>query len=255
MDSEQEFVCAYIGRIVAGTGLSATEIARKASLSPSTLTRIYPNPQVKHTLSARTLARVDRAFPGYQPPPPISASEEMPSRQAGPISALAEERQGYRAVLDSLGDVPMYASSLARTEHAAEVDGVEIGLEQIECKLDRPAFYVKRPTALARHDQLYALYVAGSVMEPRRRSGEPVFVDKSRPPSPGDDVIVILEDDGERPGSSMLLLRSLVRQTSGMIELEQYNPALRFSLPLATIAAVHRVVPWTELIDTGPSSH
>jgi len=52
-----------VRRIAKATGLSATEIAKRSGLSPSTLTRIYPAPSITYTLSSRSIDKIKRAFP------------------------------------------------------------------------------------------------------------------------------------------------------------------------------------------------
>ncbi len=59
-DAEQERARTYVREILAETGWSPTELARKAGLAPSTLNR-FLNQEVKHTLSRRSIAKIAEA--------------------------------------------------------------------------------------------------------------------------------------------------------------------------------------------------
>src|SRR3546814_12649499 len=66
----------------------------------------------------------------------------------------------------------------------------------------------------------------------------------------GDDVVVYLrplhpeDDDGER--ARAVLVKRLIRRTSGYIELEQFQPARTFKLDAAEIVRIARVIPRSE---------
>ncbi|WP_337587942.1 helix-turn-helix domain-containing protein, partial [Sphingobium sp. DC-2] len=60
---DQQRARGLIGCLIEETGLSATEIARRSGLAPSTLTRIYPTPSVGYSLSARSITKLKEAFP------------------------------------------------------------------------------------------------------------------------------------------------------------------------------------------------
>lgn len=51
----------WLARLIAELGTTATAIARSANLHPSTLTVFMNNPDAKHALSARTIARIEIA--------------------------------------------------------------------------------------------------------------------------------------------------------------------------------------------------
>lgn len=57
LDNDQAVAKAVVESILKTTGLTPTELARKAGLTPSTLTRFLNKP-VNHSLSARTLAKL-----------------------------------------------------------------------------------------------------------------------------------------------------------------------------------------------------
>jgi transcriptional regulator with XRE-family HTH domain len=60
MDEHQKAARDLINRMLAATGLDLTGLARKAGVSPSTLTRFMNSP-VKHTVSAKTLQKLSGA--------------------------------------------------------------------------------------------------------------------------------------------------------------------------------------------------
>jgi transcriptional regulator with XRE-family HTH domain len=60
MDAHQKAVRDLVERMLAATGLDLTNLAEKAGLSASTLTR-FMNGKAKHTLSAKTLQKLSEA--------------------------------------------------------------------------------------------------------------------------------------------------------------------------------------------------
>ena len=144
-------------------------------------------------------------------------------------------------------DVPIFSSALAADLEFDEAGNGLKPVEQTVFEMGEVVTHVRRPPGLATA-KVYALYISGSSMFPRYRPGDPVFVDPLRPPAIGDDVIVQLydaADEGEREVVSGLI-KTLVRRTGAYLELEQYNPAIVFRVPMDRIAHIHRVIPWRE---------
>lgn len=80
MDVEQKKAADFIRAAMEQTGLDASNLARRAKIAPSTLTRIL-NGSVKNTLSARTIAKV-ADYAGM--PSPLSGNVD-PSSQRVPL--------------------------------------------------------------------------------------------------------------------------------------------------------------------------
>jgi hypothetical protein len=143
-------------------------------------------------------------------------------------------------------DVPAYASALAAD---IEFDSNGVGTEPVEMtvfQMNDVVAHVRRPPGIPADRSVYVVFVSGESMSPRFRPGEPVFVDPKRPPSIGDDVVVQLVGDSECGEIVTGLIKTLVKRTASHLELEQYKPDLRFSVPVDRIARVHRVIPWSE---------
>lgn len=124
------------------------------------------------------------------------------------------------------------------------------GQVEIERNSFDPDFHVRmiaRPPALRGAQDLYAIYFHGTSMSPRFEPGEIGIVDPRRPAGPGDDVVVQLRAEGDDAVVSVLVKR-LVRRGGGRLTLRQFNPDLEFDLPLNLVAAVHRIVPQTEML-------
>lgn len=107
--------------------------------------------------------------------------------------------------------------------------------------------YIARPPALRGARDLYAIYFHGESMIPRFEPGEVGIVDPTRPTKPGDYVLVQLTDGSIEEVVSVLVKR-LVRQTAKELVLEQFNPAMIFTVPRSRVMRVHRVLQQTDLL-------
>jgi len=72
-DAHRTATVAYVDLLIKTTGLDLTNLARKAGLSSTTLTRFRNNPDYKNTLSARTLKKLSDAT-GVPLPPGLGGS-------------------------------------------------------------------------------------------------------------------------------------------------------------------------------------
>ena len=101
--------------------------------------------------------------------------------------------------------------------------------------------YVSRPPQLAGAAEAYAVYVAGSSMEPRYLAGELVHIHPARPVTPGAFVLVQLrpESEGETPRA---FIKRLVRRTASKITFEQFNPPKEIDIKASEIKSIHRIV-------------
>ena len=101
--------------------------------------------------------------------------------------------------------------------------------------------YVSRPPHLANAREAYAVYVAGSSMEPRYYAGELLYVHPGKPVTTGSFVLVQIrpEADGDAPRA---FLKRLVRRTANKVTLEQFNPPKDFDIKTSDIMSMHRIV-------------
>jgi len=107
-----------------------------------------------------------------------------------------------------------------------------------------PIDLLERPDTLLGRNDVYALTIVGHSVSPKYEDGDPVYVDPKRQPSAGDYVVVQMKGDGK----VVALLKELVRRTSDYVELRQLQPEVTFRIPLSDIRAVHRVIPWREIV-------
>lgn len=107
--------------------------------------------------------------------------------------------------------------------------------------------YVRRPPRLIGRRDVFVLYVQGSSMSPWREPGQMIYLERNRPPRPGDYVVLELAGhvgDEEKPA----ILKRLVAMTSAKLRLRQYNPDKEFEVERAKVRAVYRVMDWDELM-------
>ncbi|HEX7740896.1 MAG TPA: hypothetical protein VF489_09575 [Sphingobium sp.] len=224
-----------IGCLVEETGFSATEIARRSGLAPSTLTRIYPTSTVGYSLSARSIAKLREAFPE-----PFSMYEAVaPSPSAMPSLAPAGmlKDRSHAFAMPSPRLIPVYATTLLFPEEgdAALANDLEVW----EGNLSRPAAHMAVPFGLSDPDRYFAIYIPGEAMEPRFRAGERVILDRIRPASIDTDVLVQLRDDSER---SLWTIGRLTARDRNLISLTQYRDQVTGSIHRSRIKHIFPII-------------
>ncbi len=127
--------------------------------------------------------------------------------------------------------------------------GTAVGGDDAEFEMNGQIIdYVRRPPGIQHAREVFAIFVVGSSMEPRFEEGEMVYVNPKRVPRIGDYVLVELhgKDDGD---VGRCLVKRLVKRSPAGLVLEQFNPPrddLQYSA--SEIKAVHRIMPWTEVL-------
>lgn len=179
----------------------------------------------------------------------MSEFQELGSaRDPSPLlSSLGSPRTPYSAPPRDLYDVPHYGTAQAADFEFSE-DGSPRFAEQIDVHLDEVVDRRFRPPGLRDRPNVYSLTVRGVSMEKRFFDGDPIYIDPDQRPMITDVVVVQLvrrDDEGEGRVATVLL-KELVRRGADYIELEQYNPPIRFRVPARDVHAIHRFVPWGE---------
>lgn len=152
----------------------------------------------------------------------------MPNRPA-PAKITAALRVG-----DMPRDVPIMGNAYG-------------GDEADFCFTGQVTDYGRRPPRIERDATVFGIYVSGNSMAPRFKEGELVYASSARPPAVGDYVIVELKP--KRDGDDVLgYIKELVKRTPTKLVVRQLNPDKTIEFELKRIKAIHRVVPWTELL-------
>ena len=168
IDEAQETGITYVQHVLDRLGISPTELARKAGLSVSTLTRPLNDPEHASALSIRTLAKIAKAT-GVPLPASIRPSidgvrvaSEMAS-PSKPVSAFSG---------DDLIPVPIYDI------RAAAGAGALVAGEDVEAF---EPFRLNRLKSLTTSgtDQLALVTVSGDSMWTTLHNGDQVLVDRS----------------------------------------------------------------------------
>lgn len=230
MSEQQTAVRELVQQMLAETGLTLTELARRAGVSSTTLTR-FMNKDVKHTLSMSTLGKLSVASGvsvpmGMALPGVAGAAAARP-----PAEGLAIPRRG-----DMPQDLPVYGT-------AQGANGAGAFVINMGGQVDR----IRRPPGLMANRDAFAIYVEGDSMEPRFEPGETVVVDPNRPVRPGDDVVLLLEspEPGQPPQA---YIKRLVRRGAERILVKQYNPPRQMEFPTAAVKKIFRVMRVGELL-------
>jgi phage repressor protein C with HTH and peptisase S24 domain len=218
-DLHRDAAIAYVNALVRETGLDLTNLARRAGVSSTTLTRFHNDPNYTNSLSARTLKKLSDAT-GVPLPPDLGGA---PSHAMN--HAIAAGGAGFNAAaIPPAGprDLPVVGHARGGKEGYFFDNGI------VESFVERPWFLLGQSNA-------YAVYVNDASMEPVLRHGQLAYVSPTVPPTPGDDVIVQLSD-------GQGLIKRLARRTTKHLILEQFNPARRLDIPVDSVRSVHLVV-------------
>tara|TARA_B100001093_G_scaffold513122_1_gene584388 strand:- start:252 stop:929 length:678 start_codon:yes stop_codon:yes gene_type:complete len=99
---------------------------------------------------------------------------------------------------------------------------------------------IKRPPFLNRLNQAYAVRQVGDEMIPRYKQNEILYIAPEVEPSPGDDVMVVIEktEDSHRYG----FVRELVACENGSVTVRQHNPSREQKISKKDIEDLHLVI-------------
>lgn len=132
-------------------------------------------------------------------------------------------------------DVPVYGTAVGGSMGDFQLNGQVVD-------------YIRRPPSLTRARNAFAIFYANDSMFPRYETGDPIYVNPSRPPGPGDDVLIEMHGEGDgEPGAAYV--KRLVKRSASFVMLQQFNPPRSdIKIDLAKIRNLWRIVPPKELL-------
>ncbi|WP_164868094.1 helix-turn-helix transcriptional regulator [Rhodovarius crocodyli] len=230
MDDYQRRIREQVQELLARTGMDATGLARAAGLAPSTLTRFLNDPDVKHSLSGKTMQKlIDAASAGGAPaiPTPPGKSEVRPAPDA-PVPVLAEMKR----------DVPVFG-----TARGANGDGAFV------LDMSEVVDWVRRPPGLIGVRDVYALWVEGDSMEPAISHGDLVYLHPKRPIHPGDRVVIVRREGLEDQHVTMrAYVKQFVRRAGGKVITRQFNPDKEVEFAQDEVVSMHKVLSMADMM-------
>lgn len=211
IDDHRLAAIAYVDLIVRETGLDLTNLARRAGVSSTTLTRFRNDPRYRNSLSGRTLKKLSDVSGIPLPMALGGAGLTAPRASNGPQNSDAIPR-----------DLPVLGRAASpREDYSFRGDGA-------------PSF-VERPWFLFGQPDAYAVYINDGAMEPAFARGQLAYVSAAAPALPGNDVVVQLTD-----GSGFI--KRLVRQGARRFTLKQFDPVKTIEVDIERVRSIHPVV-------------
>lgn len=160
---------------------------------------------------------------------------------------FADHRLDWRGPQVDLPPIPLVGTGDCASIQFEDQGGQLLDIERCSFDADHTVRMIARPPALQGARDLYAIYFQGESMMPRFEPGEVGIVDPTRPPAPGDYVLVQL-NNGEEDHVTSVLVKRLVRATTRELVLEQFNPPATFTVPRSRVARMHRILQQTDLL-------
>lgn len=206
-----------------GRGLTMVELAALLEVSQPAISQWETG---KEPPGRENLAKLAKVF---------DVSLMMLLGESDPYAANASFGTAQTAGVASMPiDVPVFGTAVGGAEGDFSFNGQVVD-------------YVRRPPGVMKMRNMYALWVIGDSMAPWNKSGDLIYVTPSRPPVPGDHVVIEMIGGAENePGIAMVKL--LVGRTATQLKLKQYNPEREFNLALNKVKSVHKVLSLRDLL-------
>lgn len=197
--------------LAAENGLSASGLAKKSGLDPTTFNpskRIMPDGRARWPSTESVAKALDAVGAGFD-----AFAALVGGARALPARSLAARR------------IPLIGLAQAGGEGFFDDGGFPVGGSWDEVGLPE----VADPNA-------YALEISGDSMEPVYRDGDLVIVSPAAPLRRGDRVVA-------RTQTGEVMAKELSRRSARRIELKSLNPAYPdYSFDLAEVVWMHRIV-------------
>lgn len=215
---EKRALVTFLREAMAATKLDATNLARKAEVDPSTLSR-HLDPRWMRAPTDATLRKIS-AISGVTVPKALTVRKTAYSHvpNSGEQSEIEARRATFSPPID--GDViPLRSAGRG-------------GDEQEMFLADGPIGYVPRPQVLRGVNGAYGVYLVGDSMVPRYYPGCTLWVNPFLMPRAHSGVICVKKNDA-------VMVKEFVRRERGQVVLRQFNPPLEIFVPEAEIAELH----------------
>lgn len=210
---------AYLQRAMLATRLDATKLAKRARLSPSTLTRFLATDSPRKTLHRSTLDAIAR-FSKLPLPPELTAS---PAETIQPVEA------GTRGV-------PIHALIAAPAEGLFYWNQTAID-------------FAPRPLAILHAERVFAIRAPDDSMSGWRRPGELVYIDPMRAVSEGDHALVEIANRLAPNNPSLYFVRRFVRRRRDEVTFATWGLDPHEAIfQRGDVMAMLRVLEWSELL-------
>jgi phage repressor protein C with HTH and peptisase S24 domain len=243
--------------------VSGREMAKRCGLSPSYFTTLKTGKT--DTPSVRVIEALSEVmgydlFPYAMMPNPSDQDRITAAANAAHRAARVDiENQWVPGAKTTSSKLPtpnaFYAPDVPTEVTAADlympldvpVLGVSMGGDETYFHFNGETVdHVRRPPGISNAKRAYATFVIGESMFPLYVEGSIVFVNPDKPPAIGDDVVLEVQLDADSP--TVGYIKRLKRRTAEKIIVEQFNPRHDIEFDRNSVIAMHRVVPWNELL-------
>jgi phage repressor protein C with HTH and peptisase S24 domain len=215
-----------------GSGRSQAELARYLKLAAPIINKIVKG---RRTIKA---AEADQIREFFRLPSPTA---DTPFPQATTKSDLNVRR----TIVDANITTPLRSEMDRDIPIMGTVSGGPGGLPQMAN--GEAVDWARRPPRLKGRTDVFGLWVEDLSMIPAFRPGSLILVEASRPPSPGDDVVIEIAPEGPRDEQRALIKR-LVSLTAKTLTVEQFNPPKQIEFDRRRVIHLYRVMPLADLL-------
>lgn len=202
-------------RFMARYKLSARAVSAAGGLSPSAVSHFLKG--AVRSLKAESYAAIADGLSKKLNRKVLVSELRATEGFSAPREEL-EAPDGVARIMDQLAhraDIPVWASA------SGGDDGAMILTAE-------PIDYIRRSELMQDVRNPFAFYVIGDSMSPAIEQGDQVVINPNRPPQIGKDHVFI-HDDGR--GSMLALVKRLLRSSSDVWRVRQFNPNKDFDLP------------------------
>lgn len=212
---------AYVEAIKAETGLDYTSIARRAKLSPSTITRPMNDSAYAKDISPTTLGKLFRTFG-------IPMGEQLASHMPSHDRIMGGRHESglprvHTSVLDvrTAGrDNALIPIKVPVSKDLPVVGGARGGGNTMIFDQNAPIDWVQRPPQLIGVSEAFAVYVVGDSMTPKYKAGDCLWCHPNLPLQSGRCVVIEFTD-------GTAIVKQLLAADDRRLRVREYYPETR----------------------------
>jgi hypothetical protein len=203
--AQQDDIRALVRAMTALTELSASALATRAGLTPSTLNRFLHGP-VRHTLSQRTLLALMTATFTALDRKPVAALDTpalqrllaaVPVFERAIVERAPEAARALKEMRLKAGAAPPPAA--ARRPEARDLPVLSAATRDVEIaagRFEAAPMMTQRPPFLANDERAFAFLVTDATLAPRYDAGDLLYAATTQDVTPGLDAVIERKSGG-----------------------------------------------------------